>query len=684
MVEPGQRETIIPSPSSLPLHVTSTGLSELLDISPDALLIVNHAGTIVMANEQVSALFGYRREELCELRLEALLPEHLRAIHLKHREHYFTAPRMRSMGAGFQLVGRYKDGSEFPVDISLRPVLLGDDLLVIGAIRDVSEQQHAERERTQQVEYIRQQARMIDLSHDAIFIRDLVGRVSFWNRGAEELYGWLAQEALGRISHSLLKTCFPTNLSTIEEQVEHDEGWEGELVQNCRDGRVVLVESRWSPVRDAQGRSMAILEINRDITERRRLEQAAQAVHTQTTARLSFLQQIIDALPSSIYLVYGEDARLLLSNRAAASLWGAEGRIDQPMEEFLAINGIHITSAQGRPLALQELATLRTVRQGEMVRHHQETIRRPNGSSLPVLVNTVALDSPEGWHVLTQETDAQGSAQHAPTESMALVVHQDVSALKEAEYLKDEFIAVATHELRNPLAVLKGFASMLVYQTAQGKGADLSEWQREALGEINEATARLDKLTEDLLDVTRLQAGRLALSRKPTDLVDLTRHIVAQWQMTTERHVIFLDTSLSSLVVEVDRVRIEQVLSNLLGNAIKYSPQGGPIELTIREEGEPREALLSIRDLGIGIPARQQARIFGRFVRAENARASEITGTGLGLYLSREFVEGHAGRLWFESTEGVGSTFFIRLPCLQDRSPRSAGAERIPSSEVEM
>ena len=112
---------------------------------------------------------------------------------------------------------------------------------------------------------------------------------------------------------------------------------------------------------------------------------------------------------------------------------------------------------------------------------------------------------------------------HAETEPLALVIYQDVSALKEAEYLKDEFIGVAAHELRNPLAVLKGFAEMLVFQTARGKGAKLAPWQREALEEIDTATSRLDKLTEDLLDVTRLQAGRLVLSRSSTDLVDLTR-----------------------------------------------------------------------------------------------------------------------------------------------------------------
>ncbi len=658
-----QFDTTIPSPSSAPLHVTSRELIQQLDISPDALLIVDRAGIIVMANEQTAALFGYSREELQQQQLEMLLPERLRSFHTAHRQHYFTAPRTRSMGAGLQLYGLRKDGTEFPVDISLRPVLLKNESLAIAAIRDTSEQRRAERERMQQAEQIRLQAELIDLAHDAILVRDSVSRVIFWNKGAEELYGWSSQEALGRINHILLKTHFPISRAVVDAHLEQDGRWEGELIHIRRDGSIVFVESRQVLVCDVQGHSTAILEINRDVTERRRLEQATQAVHAETAARLAFLQQIMDALPSSTYLVYGEDARLMLANRAAASVWGAVWRIDQPMQEFLATNEIIVFDAQGRPLALKDFATLRAVREGKSVLHHQESIRRPDGSILPVLVNAVVLDNSQGLNLSRPETEPTGQqSRHTHTETVALVVHQDVSALRETEYLKDEFIGVAAHELRNPLAVLKGFAEMLVYQTARGKGPELAAWQREALEEIDQATSRLDKLTEDLLDVTRLQAGRLVLSTNPTDLVALTRHIVTQRQMTTKQHAFSLDTEHTSLIVEVDPGRIEQVLSNLLSNAIKYSPRGGPIDLIIREEVEPHVAFLSVRDQGIGIPFQQQARIFGRFVRADNARATEITGTGLGLYLSRELVERHGGQLWFESTEGAGSTFFMTLP----------------------
>ena len=143
MADSRQFDTTMMPPSAAPLCVTLRELILQMDISPDALVIVDHAGTIVMVNEQAAALFGYSREELREQRLEMLLPESLRAVHTAHRKHYFAAPRTRAMGAGLQLFGRHKDDTEFPVDISLRPVLLDDEPLVIGAIRDMSEQRRA-------------------------------------------------------------------------------------------------------------------------------------------------------------------------------------------------------------------------------------------------------------------------------------------------------------------------------------------------------------------------------------------------------------------------------------------------------------------------------------------------------------------------------------------------------------
>ncbi len=399
-----------------------------------------------------------------------------------------------------------------------------------------------------------------------------------------------------------------------------------------------------------------------DVTEARHLL-LERRVHAETEARLALLQMILDELPSSVYLVRGYDARLVLANRAAATVWGALWPHGKPMADFLKENGIRIFSVDGRLLAPEQLATLRVVQNGETVHHHQEVIRHPDGTTLPVLVYAVAIDA-QDLNISPSSSDLtkHSAKERVAREPAGIVVHQEVTALKETERLKDEFIAVAAHELRSPLAILKGFSQTLIVQTARGKGPELADWQTEALQSIDQSTLRLVELIDDLLDVTRLQADRLELHLEPTNLVALTQRVMARSQITTEQHSLSLHTSLEHFVVYFDPMRIEQVLSNLINNAIKYSPQGGQIDITIGEDSKAGMALLSVQDQGIGIPAHQQANVFGRFVRADNARAYGIGGTGLGLYLSRELIERHGGHIWFESKEGKGSTFFVALP----------------------
>ncbi len=394
-----------------------------------------------------------------------------------------------------------------------------------------------------------------------------------------------------------------------------------------------------------------------DVTEAHRLLQERQA-HAETEARRALLQTVIDELPSGVYLVRGRDARLVLANHAAAGVWGATWPHDQPMSDFLATNGIRVFHFDGRPLAPEEFATLRAVQTGEPVRHYQEIIRHRDGTTLPVLVNAVALDPQVlGW-------SSTGNANGGPEgpEPGAIIVQQDVTALKEAERLKDEFIGIAAHELRNPLSVVKGFAQMLIMQTQRGKGPELADWQMEAIHDIDQATSRLVELTEDLLDVTRLQAGRLELHIEATDLVALVQRAVKRLRVTTDHLKISVHAAPEYIVIKADPRRIEQVVSNIINNAIKYSPDGGDIDISVHEDREARTVLLCVQDHGIGIPAHQQGRIFSRFMRADNAAAHNIGGTGLGLYLCRELVERHGGRIWFESTEGEGTTFYVSLP----------------------
>jgi signal transduction histidine kinase len=338
------------------------------------------------------------------------------------------------------------------------------------------------------------------------------------------------------------------------------------------------------------------------------------------------------------------------------------------MRAFLQEHHIQIVDAAGRAVPSESWATMRALLDGETVLQHQETIRQPAGMSLPILVNAVPLTS-SYWQSLGAP-DEPGINPLLHGEPLALVIHQDVRLLKEVEYAKDEFIGIAAHELRQPLAVLKVALGTLVLQTARGHGPALASWQHELLQDLEQATDRLNTLTEDLLDVSRVQAGQLVLQRASTNLVSLVGRQVERFQKTTLRHQLAFHQEHPTLEASVDPQRMEQVLSNLLTNAIKYSPQGGSIVVTVGKDDADHAVEIRVQDGGIGIPLHQQARIFGRFMRADNAQAAGIRGTGLGLYISRVLVEQHAGRLWFESREGAGTTFFMTIPLVApNRAP---------------
>ncbi len=662
-----QPETLSPqqektTPGHPPLTVSAAEMTTLLHLSPDALLLVSTTGIICQVNETASQLFGYSYDELIGQSLEILLPERFRATHVAHRDSYIAQPRLRPMGQGLELFGRRKDGSEFPIDISLRPILLEHALHTIAAIRDVTTQRLTERTLAKQAERLNMQTALLNAAHDAILVRDPVSRIKLWNHGAEKLYGWTTQEALGRISHTLLKTRFPASRVAIDMRLEQEGHWEGELAHTRRDGTTVIVRSQQILLRDQQNQPYATLEINHEVTSPDQYEHKPYTMQA-VTEQLSFLQHIIDALPTSIYVVHGDNARLLLTNKAAASIWGAVWPVGQTMREFLDTHGILIVNAQGRPFPEQAWATTRALLQKEIVIQHQEIIRQSTGVSIPILVNAVPLDSPY-WQSLQQMEPSLLQTTVQLSEPLALVIHQDVRMLKEAEYLKDEFIGVAAHELRSPLAVLKGAVGTLLLQTQRGHGPQLADWQQEMLQEIEQATDHLNTLTTDLLDVTRLQAGQFFLHRTSTNLSALVQRIVERLQQTTSLHQIEINTSLHNVIANIDPQRIEQVLTNLLTNAIKYSPKGGAVLVSLAIHTNATVEI-SIQDHGIGIPQHQQSQIFGRFMRADNAHAAGINGTGLGLYLCRAIVEQHQGQLWFASQENVGTTFFLTLPLLQ-------------------
>lgn len=389
------------------------------------------------------------------------------------------------------------------------------------------------------------------------------------------------------------------------------------------------------------------------------------AARQELEAQRAALQMIIDEIPGSFYLVHGPDARLLLINRAASDLWQGQWELEQPMGEFLQQSEITIFDENGVPIPFEQLATIRAVSRCEATYQHQEELRYADGHYLPMNVSTSLIDvsqwlSPAMRNVFSLQDK----------EPLAAVAHQDLTALIDAGRLIHAFIDIAAHELITPLSALSGFSQGLMLQSKRGYGTALADWQLEAIEGIAQATTRMTELTDDLLDATRLQAGCLEMQLEPHDLIALVRRVAQRLQLTTSRHQLNVHTILDHLVVEINVDRIEQVIGKLIQNAIKYSPEGGPIDLEISEGHESEHvciAVVSIQDYGISIPAEQQAKIFEPFNREHNARACD--GAGLGLYLCRALIEQHQGQIWFESIEGDCTTFYITLPAYFEEKP---------------
>ncbi|MFN8559722.1 MAG: HAMP domain-containing sensor histidine kinase [Dehalococcoidia bacterium] len=238
------------------------------------------------------------------------------------------------------------------------------------------------------------------------------------------------------------------------------------------------------------------------------------------------------------------------------------------------------------------------------------------------------------------------------------MLEQERVARAEAEAaarVKDEFLAVAAHELRTPVTTIKGYAQLLNRRITDAGDPRL----RPTLEIIDQAANRLMRLIQDVLDVSATALGRFELRRERLDLGALVAEVAGRVPSLTERHRVTV-SAIAGVIVEADRDRIEQVLMNLLMNAIRYSPHQGVVAVTVDACGP--EATVSVQDQGLGIPAERQARIFELFYRAHDGADRDRQGMGVGLHLSRQVIERHGGRLTFVSAEGQGSTFWFSLP----------------------
>lgn len=242
-------------------------------------------------------------------------------------------------------------------------------------------------------------------------------------------------------------------------------------------------------------------------------------------------------------------------------------------------------------------------------------------------------------------------------ESEATELRHDASRMRELERMKSDFLNLASHELRGPLSVLRGYISML----EDGSLGSLTDSMRDVVPVMTAKLREMNVLINQMLETARLEDSRLVLSRERLDLRDVIGNALeAMRPIASRNHEVLVDPGTSQVLVNGDRSRLTTILTNLIDNAIKYSPEGGEVRCRLRVRDD--QAMLSVADCGLGIDEKDLPRLFTRFGRLVNVENSHIPGTGLGLYLSRELARMHGGEVGVESKAGVGSTFTLRLP----------------------
>jgi PAS domain S-box-containing protein len=403
----------------------------------------------------------------------------------------------------------------------------------------------------------------------------------------------------------------------------------------------IWVDAAAKLVRDTQGGLLFLQGVGFDVTEQFRAVEAREQLLREQSARAQAdrdrarLRDIFTNLPAAMWLLEGSDYRVEIMNPAAQRLFdvGPE-KLGRPFDEVFPDLALLVTAELDQALAANKpirRSDLRLLSAGWEKERYFDVVYQPSRDD-------------RGTHVLVHaiETTEQVEAKRK---------------IEEALRLREEFIAIAAHELRTPITSVLG-QSQLALRRIQRQGKPDPRPVTQSLEVIIRQARRLSDLITQLLDISRLETGKLAIDRQRTDLVPLVDEVVSTARMLGEKHPITSHMP-PFLEADVDSLRLEQVLTNLVQNAIKYSPEGGAIEVVLRQP-DPNLVELSVRDHGLGIAPEKRAQIFERFYQAHDRHGQ--VGLGLGLYISREIVRMHRGEIHAEFPEDGGTRFIVVLP----------------------
>jgi PAS domain S-box-containing protein len=490
----------------------------------------------------------------------------------------------------------------------------------------------------EQAEVLTEQAALLDLAQDAIVVRDLHGRILFWSRGAEVLYGWLSNEALGRNAQELLQTECTEPPEHIEATLLRQGLWEGEAIHHTRDGARVVVASRWALQRDTDGAPVRILTITNDITDRKQ----AEADLLLLTERLS----LATAVAKVGVWEWDLASNTLTWDATMFDIYGFPIVVPMPYDRW---------SAAVHPQDLPAVeAMLRRAIEDKGQGAAEYRIILPDGSVRNVsAVERVVLD--ERGNVCRLIGVDMDVTERKRSEDALEQFRQDQLRFK------DEFLSHVSHELRSPLTAIKQFTTILL----GGLAGELNPEQREYQQIVLKNIGQLQSMIDDLLEVTRLEAGKLTVEPESVSVANAVSDTFNTLQVTARSKGVTLSSDLPPDLptAYADPTRLRQILIILLDNAIKFTPAGGSVDIQARvAQQDPRFLLLEVSDTGCGISPEIAGRLFERLYQVSEPIQASRKGLGLGLYICKELVTRQGGQIWVKRRPQQGSTFSFTLP----------------------
>ena len=605
----------------------------LLEAAPDAMVVVNQGGEIVLVNVQAEKRFGYHRDELIGQKMKNLIPEgfaeRLIADALRSTEDALA----QQIGTGIELLGRRKDGSEFPIEILLSPLQSVEGILVTAAIRDISVRQAAKQHLVQtEVKY----RGLLEAAPDAMVVVNQDGEIVLLNVQAEKQFGYHRDELIGQKVKNLIPEGFAERLiadgtRTAAEALAQQIGTGIELIGRRKDGSEFPIEIMLSPLDSVDG--ILVTAAIRDISVRK----AAKQHLTQAEAQY---RGLLEAAPDAMVVVNEHGEIVLLNVQAEKQFrYHRDELIGQQVKNLIPEGFAERLIADA--LRSTEDALAQQIGTGiELIG------RRKDGSEFPIEIMLSPLQSVEGTVVTAAIRDI------STRKEAEAQLQRKVEELSRSNEELEQFAYIASHDLQEPLRMVASYTQLLSRRYKGKLDSDADEFIFFAV----DGASRMQRLIQDLLAYSRV-------GTQGKRLLNISSETALEQALFNLRGAIkdcgALVTHDPLPPVMADEIQLTQLFQNLVGNALKYQNREVPaIHISVRKNGRSTWKF-AVRDNGIGIDSKYFERIFGMFQRLH--KREEFAGTGIGLAICKKIAERHGGTISVESEPGLGSTFYFCL-----------------------